>query len=494
MPNTVRIRKPSRYMGIGCLVAGAVFLFDPFIAVFDLLPDALGYLLIAIGLYRFSDMDDRLAEVSRAAMKLSLVGLVRWIALILTFGLVSYNERPVFMLLAVFVLAVVDLLMLLPMWKNFSGGILYLGSRADATAVFDRSRIGGRLHRRSLCERYVSFTILYFVLREVLAVLPELTVLTHERGGADGSVQSLYNFIGLFRMLGILISLILGMIWLVKTIVFVHKLKRDRLFFEALHRKYAAEVAPRQDLFAMRAVKASLVSLGAAAVLSMDFFVEGVSLLPDFLAAGAMILAVILLRRYTNLSKLLPALICAALYAVTSTATWLMQLLYLNIRDIKELNNVLDKPILEERLAVVTKVHMLNSLLFFVTFLFILRLLFDLVRRHTGLRALREGSTYAEGRNQAIHARIRRKLIWVGVFAAFSAISALILWGYVPRLEAIDYPFRPEAGDAFLMMVYDFLRQAYWSVDLIIGGGLVAVTVHAGNEIFEQMDYSYLMN
>ena len=35
-------------LGLGCIVAGAVFLFDPFVGVFDLLPDIIGYLLIQL--------------------------------------------------------------------------------------------------------------------------------------------------------------------------------------------------------------------------------------------------------------------------------------------------------------------------------------------------------------------------------------------------------------------------------------------------------------
>ncbi len=496
MSDTVRIRKPTRYMGIGCLVAGACFLFDPYFAIFDLLPDPVGYLLIAVGLYRLSDLNDRLREVSRAAMRMVLLGIARYVCLFLTFGLVSYTERPVFMLLVAFVLGVLDLILVIPLWRNFGGGLLYLGSRTSATVLFDRHRRHGRPpHLRNRCERYVGFTLFYFMMRQAFAILPELTVLTHERGGADGSGQSLYNYVGFFRLLGITLSLILGIVWLCKTIHFVYKLKSDKPFFEALHFQYATEVAPRHDRFARRAVKASLVSLSAAAVLSLDVFMEGVSVLPDFLAAGAMLLSVILLRRYIGgRGKWLPALVISGLYAISSAATWVMQLTYLSFEDLKVLNNIVDKPLLLERSATVTQVHLVNSALFVAAFVLILRLLYVLARQHTGLRALHEGSTYAADRNQAIHNRIRRKLIGVGTLATLSAISALVLWGVIPRLEAIDLPFRPERNEAFTIMVYDFLREAYWIIDLILGGGLVALTVHAGNEIFEQMDYSDLMN
>ena len=50
-------RKPDRlkkHLGIGLFAVGAFFLFDPFISVMDLLPDALGYLFMLLGLYRLA--------------------------------------------------------------------------------------------------------------------------------------------------------------------------------------------------------------------------------------------------------------------------------------------------------------------------------------------------------------------------------------------------------------------------------------------------------
>ena len=43
-------------MGFGFLLAGAIFLFDPFINIFDILPDVIGYALIVYGLSRLSDL------------------------------------------------------------------------------------------------------------------------------------------------------------------------------------------------------------------------------------------------------------------------------------------------------------------------------------------------------------------------------------------------------------------------------------------------------
>lgn len=482
MSDAVRTRKTPRNMGIGCLVAGALFLFDPFVGVFDFLPDAIGYLLIARGLYCLADVDDRLSEARRAALRLSLLGLARLVALVLTFAFVSANEQPVFMLLTVFSLGVLDLIAALPMWRHVGNGLTYLGSRAGATAILETTH-----GSRSCCERYVGFTAVYFVLREVLAVLPELTVLTHESGGAEVSIGSLYQFVGTIRIAACAVSLVLGLAWLFLTARFVRRIRTDKPFMSSLHDKYQAEVAVRHDLFAMRAVKASMTALTAAAVLSADMYIEGVSMLPDPLAAVCMMLSMIFLRRYTEGKHRLP-LVASALYGVAATASWVMQIRHLGFNDLT------DEALLAERLSTVKTVQTVTSLLFVVAFLLILRCLYRLVRRYTGLRPLRDASTVAEERTEAIHKHIRRKLVWVGVFAAVSAVSALVLWTVAPSMAPADPLVRPEAGHAFLIMLYDFLREAYWMVDLSLGVIFAVLTAHAGNEISEQMDYSYLMN
>ncbi len=471
------------------IIAGAVFLCDPFIGVFDVLPDCVGYLLFALGLTRLSDMDDRLSEVFRAAKRLALVGLARLLAVFLTFGLISPSERPVFILLVVFTLGILDLLLVIPLWKHFAGGLIYLGSRNDSTALLDRTLRSGCLHERNLTERYVGFSTFYFVLREMLVVLPEMTVLTHEQGGAEWSGTSLYNYVGFFRVAGYVLSLAFGLVWLIKTISFIRRIKRDTPFVNILRRKYETEVLSRHDLFAMRAVKASLVSLSAATVLSLDLYVEGVSILPDILAAVLLLFSLGFLRHYEG--KHILATIAAVAYGLSAAVTSVMQVTYVNHSDIEY---ALDDPATADRLSDMSVAVTITSALFLVAFFLTLHAIWRLAKRHTGVRALREGSVYAAERTEAIHRRIRRKILVVGIFATLTALSAILQWAVIPYLEPLDFVGRPSAGDVLFNMFYDLVREAYWSLDLIFGGALVAVTVHACSEVFEQMDHSYLMN
>ena len=74
-------------MGFGFLLAGAMFLFDPFINIFDILPDAIGYALIAYGLSRLSDLELKVAEARRRMTSALYVALGRLAVILCSFFL-----------------------------------------------------------------------------------------------------------------------------------------------------------------------------------------------------------------------------------------------------------------------------------------------------------------------------------------------------------------------------------------------------------------------
>ncbi len=483
-----RANRAGRTLGLGYLIAGACFLFDPFVAVFDLLPDCLGYLFLALGLRRLADLDDRISEAARLVRRLALLGVCRLIATVLTFGLVSPTEQPTFTLLVVFTLAVLDLLMLIPMWRAFGGGLLYLGSRCDATALFDRTSRRGSGASRSITERYISFTTRYFILREALVVLPELTVLTHEKGGNDWTASSLYDSIGLFRLVGCSISLVLGIVWLCFTVSYVRRLRGDTSFLERLRTRYDDEILSRPDLLAMRAVKAALVSLCAAVFFAADFYIEGINVIPDVLSAILLGVSLVFLGRFTK--DIRPAAVLTVLYGISAAITWGLQWSYLNLDRALYLKAGDSE---YARLDTAFLCHAVSGLLFVASFALILRLLYRLAKTCTGFASMRDGSTQAAERTGAIHEHIRKKLIVVGIFAVLTMLSTLVQWRFIPGLGAVSLPGRPTTSESAMLLLYDFLREAYWVIDLLIGGIFFGVTLHAASEISEQMDYTELM-
>ena len=491
-------RKTGKYLGISLFTAGAVCLFDPFISVVDVLPDALGYLFMLLGLYRLADMDDRLMEAAKGLRYLALIGVARLLSLFLAFGLVSPNEQPVFLLLILFTLGVLDCIVLIPMWKNFCGGILYLGSRHNATAMFDRRGMGGRTRIYNVVERYSACSAVFFVLRELCAILPEVTVLTHEKGGVEaGEATQFYDFVGLYRLVGCGVSLVLGIAWLVMTVRLVRKLKGDALFFAALTEKYNAEVLTRRDLFAMRAVKASLGCLLVAAVCALDVYLDNVNVLPDFLVALFLVLSVVFLRRYAG--KNIPALVAAVAYGLVSGLSWYLQVTgYFHqgyFGDILNSDSVL---LCWQNVLTLEAVA---AALLVVAVILILRSLYVMVKRYTGIHAFRDGADgdYAAERTEAIHTLIRKKLIRVGILAGVTALSTMLWWGVIPTLPALDLSDLGGSAqtqntlDTLVTTAYQILTEGYRFLDLAFGALWIGLIGSAIGEISEQMEYASMM-
>ena len=491
-----RSPKLGRYLGISYLLAGAVFLFDPFISVVDALPDCIGYLFIMLGLYRLADLDERLSEAAKGARNLALVGVARIFAMLLAFGFVSPTERPVFVLLVLFTLGVLDCIVLIPMWKNFCGGLLYLGARHEATTMLDRRKRNGKNGIYNALERYTAFTVGFFLLREVLVILPELTVLSHEKGGAElGEGTRYYDFVGLFRGLSILLSLALGILWLVLTVRMIKRLKRDEPLFERLKDCYRTRVLPRHELFAMRAVRASLISLIVATVLSLDLYVDSVNVVPDALVAVMLILSVYFLRSYAG--KNIPALVAAGAYGLLSALYGYLEYAYFPP---DKLVDIFRKEELYARWQTMLVLQVILSVLYALSVGLILRSLYRMVKKYTGLHAFREGSTYAAERTEAIHRLIRKKLIVVGVFLGLVLASNLFRWGVVPQMPEWEAGLAvggsAQTQNTLITLIdtaYRLLAEGYWFLDLALGGVLIGVTVSATGEISEQMEYSYMM-
>ena len=500
-----RKKKLNRYLGIGYITAGACFLFEPYVGIVDILPDCLGYLLMLIGFYRLSDLDDRLNDAAKGMRNLALLGLARIVAMFLAFGFVSPSEQPVFMLLALFTLAGLDCLVLIPMWKNISGGLLYMGSRYDATVMFDRRGLRGKNRTYNMVERYTATTVVFFILHEALAVLPEITVLSHEKGGAElGQGTHYYDFVGLFRVTGMAVSLILGVIWLILTIRFIHRLKGDKPFFERLTEKYRTDVLPCHDMWARRAVRGSMICLIVATALSLDFYLDGVNIVPDVASALLMLLSIWFIRKYAG--KNIPAVFATIAYGISTAVTWVLQVKgYIRITDTahivySEYKATFTDAELYTHWHTMVLLQALSAALFILAMGLIIKSLYRMVKRYTGLHAFREESTYAVERSEAIHKLIRKKLIIVLICAGLVALSTLFHWGVVPQLaDYYEEVMRPgiqsvNAATTILSSLFMVLTEGYWFVDLAVGAILIGVTVSATGEISDQMEYSYMMN
>ena len=147
------------------------------------------------------------------------------------------------------------------------------------------------------------------------------------------------------------------------------------------------------------------------------------------------------------------------------------------------------------------KTHPVAAILLVVAVFLILRSLYAMVKRYTGVYSFRDDphSTYAAERTEAIHTLIRKKLLWVGVLAGVTALSTILWWGVIPSLPELDLTVSGGSAqgqntvDTIVTTVYQILTDGYRFVDLAIGGVWIGLIGSAIGEISDQMEYTSMM-
>lgn len=228
-------------MGIGYILAGLFFLFEPFFNVFDIIPDFIGYLLILRGMTKFADTEEKLAQ-SRVKMRYALyVALGRYAVML--FSIIA-NFDSTMKLTFVFALAVLDIFFTLPALTSFFDGLSY-----------SQFRESDRAESQKLANAQ-KMTAVFIIARAVGAVVPELTALVTDYGyvtsGGTGSTKALENLLSVICFVAVLV---LGIVWLSAVVPALTEVKKNRSFLDAVEKKYISDVLNNKALRIKRSVK-----------------------------------------------------------------------------------------------------------------------------------------------------------------------------------------------------------------------------------------------
>lgn len=481
--------KKSEGLGWGYLVAGAFFLFDPFVAVFDFLPDVIGYLLILRGLRSLSLLEGHFDSAIRCFRRLAILSGVRILSIFVIFGLMPATERPVGYLLFTFTLGVLDCLVLFPAWQELAGGMTQAAYLHSGTAALETGR-----HGSSRTDRILRMTLFFMTLREVMAVLPEATVLFNSQSGEIewSRWNFLYDYVGILRLFSIVITLVFGVVWLVKFLRYLRSLHRDVAFQESMRGALGRYMDLHPDYVRCRAVKRALFLLGVAGVLLLDVFVDGVGVLPDALAAVCMMVAVAELWRSARIRGRY-ALAASGCYLVLCMAAGVAQSIFLhglcegNLMDadsyvatrqsymLENAHAMLKDPDVRADYYVVCGLVILAQVCLVLLLLCLRRVLNCAIDRYTGLPRGRENDPRLIGGDEDIHRELRRSLLRATVIGCVAAVF--------PVLYILTLPYA-------LNSPLQFCGYLTLVADIVFAVSLIRVL---GN-IRQQMETRYLLD
>jgi len=308
------MKNKTEKMGFTLIAAAFIFLFNPNFNIVDVLPDFVGYAFLCVGLSRLANMNDDLAASQKSFSRALLVDVCKVGALLFVFGLSNPEEQNTMLLLVSFVFAVAELVVLIPAYKSLFGGLMGLGYRFENTAV-----LGSRNRsKKNKTEKIRLFTFVFLAVKSAGYTLPEFAVLSTQSYDEFSSALYLYDYIGLLRSFAIIISLIVGLVWLGLIESYFSSVRKDKQFVAGIAREYNEKILPRTSLFVRKSVKNMSLFFFVAAILCIDLRLESFNILIDTLAALSLIICYFSVKKYIAAEK--GTLFSFVTYAVCSLA------------------------------------------------------------------------------------------------------------------------------------------------------------------------------
>ncbi len=309
-------------MGFGYIIAGFILLANPIIHVIDILPDFVGFFLLAAGLAKMSYMNGKLTYVRGSFLKLGWVELVRVLCIVF----IPYTEDTALLLFA-FVFGVAELILFLPALHDLFDGLSYLGMQYGGESVFAKKKTGNG-KSVEYGTRLMRLTGVFYVIRVVCTVLPELTSLQmfDGRGTVDLYAVDYRGFKNLFYIASFLLVIILGIVWIVALCRYFGRIAGDKTFMANLREVYDRDIRVKTGVFTAKRMKCVMALYIFAAALSLGMYIDDVNVFPGILSAILLSIAALFLGR--DVKAAYAVLPVSVLRSVLSVVSLLRQKVY----------------------------------------------------------------------------------------------------------------------------------------------------------------------
>ncbi len=287
-------------MGINFIIAGVIFLFNPFISLFDILPDIIGYALIIYGLSKIADVELKVKEAKRRMTQALYVGAGRFAFMIMALFMEFDSTLT---LVFTFSFATLEFFFMIPAFNMFFEGLEYSRMRFVENAAF----LGTK------AENAAKMTPIFIIVRAATAVIPELTSLETDYGDVGDDI-GLDNS-GVLRIalivLCALVALVFGLVWLSMVLSYLKELAKSSDFLAYIKEKYETTVLTDRALAMRRSVRRFWNFTFASLFFLTCIAVDGYYLVPEFTSAVLLFFAFYFARRYVDDYKKVIS-VCAA--------------------------------------------------------------------------------------------------------------------------------------------------------------------------------------
>lgn len=450
--STVSHVKLKKNMGFGQIIAAVFFLFNPDISIIDVLPDFIGYMLMASGLSHLAMINNELEEAYAKFKKMIIVGLCKPLAIFLLYGVFDSSEHASGSLLFVFSFAVVELIFAIPAYACLFDGIIYLSGRRGARAVFKPKG------KKTVGEKAKRFTFVFIIAKAVCAILPETLSLTMTEY-TDGNTMYLYDFIGHFRVIFFTVALVFGIIWLCKSVALLTAVKNEREFIDSLSESFKEKLETKEGVFIQRNLYRGFLVLIAGAFLCIDFHAPDYNVIPDCVAALVLGIGAYMLGKYLLGYK--KAMIASSVYLAVSVIASLLKISFLDEFGFFTAANYKEEAFFA--FSAMVGATALENIAFLTVVGFVLLMLRDAVDKHTGADII-NAENLKNKRMTSAQRSLYIKLIITAAFAVIAAVCSVLY--------------------DILLIERGFFTDIMWAIDF------AATTVFAGSFLFTTLAIS----
>jgi len=456
-------KQGNRILSLRMLFVGCVFLCNPNLNLFDLLPDAVGYGLLLLAVRRASEVFQHFDTAYCNFQRLFWINIAKVPAILVMMYITGTNaaERG---LITVFALsfAVLEWIFALPAFRALFEGFTYLGEREGVLCTL-RTQDGKSVDKLSL------LSIAFLIVKGACSFLPELVFLSsfEYNGSLEIGAVNPKVFYPFFTAVGLIVSLVVGLIWIFALKSYFGALRRDEQMQDLLAQKaslLADELCASDE---KRRRRTFFFFLSAGFVFAVDPLIGNRDLLPNAFAALAFFFAFALAENEAASKK---GKLISLIYLALSVAE---NVLSASFFARFKLTDIAFRDAALGRYIPVVGLRLLESAFFFLCVLLLMALLRQFVLTHTG-RGLRPQDLVIRNEVHAtLLSRIKRLSVFSVIYALLRPISAVLMTvttsHVVTEEEANQFYSEGET-------VYSSAFSWLWILLLVLG---VALAVYA---------------
>lgn len=458
----------KKNLGLGHLIIASIFLFNPNVVVVDPLPDFIGYIFLISGLSQLADLNYYFENAIKGFRRMLIVSLAQLASIFILFGFVSPKEQGSTLMLLAFLFGTLEIIFLIPAFKAFFDGMIYVGSRYESTSIFytkqKKKPSKSKRQPQNITVKTMRFTILFVVTKALITFAPEALAIFDTDSGYNHAVN-LYDFVELFRTCAIFILIPVCTVWLYKFIKYIRLLINDKQLIGMLTKKYTEEVIPKDFLFIQRYIKTTFIVLIVGIVFNIDFYIDNLSILPDFICPLILIVVYRIVRKFSKAPKL--AYVFCAGYFITSLSTYILNFIYFNNFTLT-LKEISTKAATLFTILTISKI--VDSIFFVLTIIPLFPVIKGVIEKNTGFAPVSASNYSFDDKVKYVQSMLKKKLTVLFVLTLLSGISSI----------------------CYILFISSFALM--WLVEFVV---LLTFTVYFGhtlNTIQEEIEYKYMLS